>query len=180
MCDEGLLYKCRASETGMRGPQIWLKRAQFYHPQSVISMKICKRYTGSSRKNWSPSFLSLQIEHLIQVGFSVGITDWRNLQSTPLVWPLVAWYTEFHDDRFRHLSNIQVSILTIWEAAVLVLLMGHKYRHTDWREDVVSHWDGLRCYDIHTEFHKEWFRDSKVIGGGFTDTQTAWWYRKCI
>jgi hypothetical protein len=35
-------------------------------------------------------------------------------------------------------------------------------------------WDGLRC---HTKFHKDWFRQSKVVnGGGFT--QTARWSHK--
>jgi hypothetical protein len=37
----------------------------------------------------------------------------------------------------------------------------------------VCHWDGLRCHDIHTKFHKDWFRHSK-----FTDTQAAWWSHK--
>jgi hypothetical protein len=27
-----------------------------------------------------------------------------------------------------------------------------------------SGWDGLRCHDIHTKFHKAWFRHSKVKG----------------
>jgi hypothetical protein len=27
---------------------------------------------------------------------------------------------------------------------------------------------------IHTKFHKDWFRHSKVNMGGFADTQTAW------
>jgi hypothetical protein len=31
-------------------------------------------------------------------------------------------------------------------------------------------WDGLRCHDIHTNFHKYWFRHSNVIGGVHTDT----------
>jgi hypothetical protein len=32
--------------------------------------------------------------------------------------------------------------------------------------------DGLRCHDIHTEFHTDWFSHSKVdMGGGYTDTQ---------
>jgi hypothetical protein len=43
----------------------------------------------------------------------------------------------------------------------------------------VHRWDGLRCYDIHTKFPKDWFKHSKVNGvGGFTDTQTAWWLHK--
>jgi hypothetical protein len=31
-------------------------------------------------------------------------------------------------------------------------------------------WDGLRCHDIHTKFHRNWLRHSKVHGGG--DSQT--------
>jgi hypothetical protein len=27
---------------------------------------------------------------------------------------------------------------------------------------------------IHTKFHKDWFRHSKAVEGGYTDTQTAW------
>jgi hypothetical protein len=34
----------------------------------------------------------------------------------------------------------------------------------------VRQWDRLRCHDIHTEFHKEWFRHSKVGRGGYTDS----------
>jgi hypothetical protein len=35
----------------------------------------------------------------------------------------------------------------------------------------VSRWDGLRSHDIHTEFHKDWFRHSKVDQGRHTDRQ---------
>jgi hypothetical protein len=31
--------------------------------------------------------------------------------------------------------------------------------------------DGLRCHDIHTKFHKEWFRNSKVDAGTHTHRQ---------
>jgi hypothetical protein len=31
-------------------------------------------------------------------------------------------------------------------------------------------WDGLRCHNIHTKYHKAWFSHSKVDGGG-GDTQ---------
>jgi hypothetical protein len=30
----------------------------------------------------------------------------------------------------------------------------------------VRRWDGLRCHDMHTKFHEEWFRHSKVNWGG--------------
>jgi hypothetical protein len=36
-------------------------------------------------------------------------------------------------------------------------------------------WDGLRCRDISTKFHKDWFRHSQVNRG---DTQTATWPHK--
>jgi hypothetical protein len=36
----------------------------------------------------------------------------------------------------------------------------------------MQRWDGLRCHDIHTEFHKDWFRHSDVNRGRFTDTWT--------
>jgi hypothetical protein len=28
------------------------------------------------------------------------------------------------------------------------------------------------CHDIRTKFHTDWFRDSKVDSGGFTDTDS--------
>jgi hypothetical protein len=30
----------------------------------------------------------------------------------------------------------------------------------------VCHWSGLSCHDIRTKFRKDWFRHSKVFGGG--------------
>jgi hypothetical protein len=33
---------------------------------------------------------------------------------------------------------------------------------------------GLRCHDMHTRFHRNWFRRSKFGEGGLTDTQRAW------
>jgi hypothetical protein len=37
-------------------------------------------------------------------------------------------------------------------------------------------WDELRCHDIHTKFHNDWFRHSKINKGGYT--QRARWYHK--
>jgi hypothetical protein len=34
----------------------------------------------------------------------------------------------------------------------------------------VRHGDGLRGYDMHAKFHKDWFRHSKVNRGGYTDS----------
>jgi hypothetical protein len=33
---------------------------------------------------------------------------------------------------------------------------------------------GLKCHNIHTQFHKRLFIHPKVNRRGFTDTQTAW------
>jgi hypothetical protein len=39
--------------------------------------------------------------------------------------------------------------------------------------------DGLRCHGIRTRFNKDWFRQSKVNGGGgLSDTQTGWRWHK--
>jgi hypothetical protein len=38
----------------------------------------------------------------------------------------------------------------------------------------VHGWDGLRCRNIHTKFHKDWFRHLNIDG----DTQTARWSHK--
>jgi hypothetical protein len=44
--------------------------------------------------------------------------------------------------------------------------------------------DGLRYHDIHAKFHKDWFRHSKVDGGGYTDTmvisQTYFYFLKYV
>jgi hypothetical protein len=50
-----------------------------------------------------------------------------------------------------HACNIKVIISTIWEAAVLVLLMGRIYD--------VCHWDNLRWHGIYTKFHADLFRN---------------------
>jgi hypothetical protein len=46
------------------------------------------------------------------------------------------------------------SCLDIWEAVILVLLMD--------RICELHRWDGLRCHDIHTKFHTDWFSNPKV------------------
>jgi hypothetical protein len=38
----------------------------------------------------------------------------------------------------------------------------------------IRRWDGLRCHELHIRFHKDWFRNSKIDTGEYTDTQTAW------
>jgi hypothetical protein len=43
----------------------------------------------------------------------------------------------------------------------------------------VRRWDGLRCHDIYTKFHKDWSDIQKLLGK-YNDTQTAWWLYKPI
>jgi hypothetical protein len=37
----------------------------------------------------------------------------------------------------------------------------------------VRRFDERICHNMHIEFHKDWFSQSKVNKGAFTDTQTA-------
>jgi hypothetical protein len=61
-------------------------------------------------------------------GCNVGITDGTNLWGTPLKCPQCHdIHTKFYDDLFRQSSNIKVTASTIWEAPMLVLLMGGIY-----------------------------------------------------
>jgi hypothetical protein len=46
---------------------------------------------------------------------------------------------------------------------MLVLLKGEIYE--------IRRFDGVRCHDMHTKFHKDWFRQSKV-NKGETDKHT--------
>jgi hypothetical protein len=32
--------------------------------------------------------------------------------------------------------------------------------------DLLRRWDGLRCHDIHTKFHTDWFSHTNVVKGG--------------
>jgi hypothetical protein len=50
--------------------------------------------------------------------------------------------------------------LIIWEVIMLVLLMGGIYE--------IHHWDGIRCHDIRTKSHVDWFRHSEVDVAGYT------------
>jgi hypothetical protein len=81
---------------------------------------------------------------------------------------MLRWYnirTKFHDDRFRHLSNITVITVTIRDTVMLVLLIEGIYD--------VGHRDGLRRLDINAKFHKDWFSHSYVNRGDTpTDTHT--------
>jgi hypothetical protein len=62
----------------------------------------------------------------------------------------------------------------IWEELIvsfpLIRHGPHKKRKTSGGTRQCKIWDGLRCRDIHTNFHKDWFRLSNLIGRIHTDT----------
>jgi hypothetical protein len=96
-------------------------------------------------------------------GCSAGFTDERDLWSTPLRWSqLTCTYTKFHEDRFRHSSNIKVTASTSWEVAWLVLLQG--IYEVWW-------WGILGWHDIPTKIHDVRFRHSSNIK---VTTSTIW------
>jgi uncharacterized membrane protein YvlD (DUF360 family) len=75
-------------------------------------------------------------------------------------WDGLRWHnihTKFHNDRFKHSSNIKGIASIIWEAIVLALLMSGIYD--------VRRWNGFMSHDILTKFHKDWYRRSSNIKG---------------
>jgi hypothetical protein len=65
--------------------------------------------------------------------YSYNVCRWDDLRWRDI-------HMKFHEDWFEHLGNIKALTSTIWEAEVLVLLMGTIYE--------VRRWDGLRWHDI--------------------------------
>jgi hypothetical protein len=68
-------------------------------------------------------------------GCNAGITDGSDLWRTTFRW------TQFHEEWLGHSGNVEVITSTIWEAAVLVLVVGRTYD--------VYRWDYLRWYDTY-------------------------------
>jgi hypothetical protein len=62
---------------------------------------------------------------------------------------------KFHDDPFSHSSTIKIIASKIWEAAMLVLLMGGIYE--------VCRCDNNWLHDIHPKFHENLYRRSSNI-----------------
>jgi hypothetical protein len=74
-------------------------------------------------------------------GYNVGIPDERDLLYSPLTWPQVVWYTlhtKFHEDWHWHSSNVKI-FPKIWEASMLVLLMGWIYDVWCWHGIILKH-----------------------------------------
>jgi hypothetical protein len=64
---------------------------------------------------------------LIRRGEIYEVSLWNGLRSHDI-------HTKIHDDRLKHLSNIEAISSAIWEAAILVLLLGGICE--------IFHWDG--------------------------------------
>jgi hypothetical protein len=78
---------------------------------------------------------------------------------------------KFHDDRFRHSSNITVNTATIWEAVLLVLLIEGIYE--------LSPWYGLISHDIRIKFHEDLYSLSRNINVLHQKSErlVCWYYR---
>jgi hypothetical protein len=63
--------------------------------------------------------------------------------------------TKFHDDQFRHLSNITVITATICKSVMLVSLIKGIHH--------ICCWDGFMWRDTHTKFHEDWQGHSRNI-----------------
>jgi hypothetical protein len=59
------------------------------------------------------------------------------------------------------------AILKFWIRKLKICNVGI----TDGRDYEVRHWDGLRWHDIHTKFHTDWFRLSKVNRHRYADSK---------
>jgi hypothetical protein len=71
---------------------------------------------------------SIQLMLRLLRGCIAVITDWENSWIMSLKSP--KWhdiYANFHDDRFRHSSNVKIIAWAIWESTALVLLMGRRF-----------------------------------------------------
>jgi hypothetical protein len=93
---------------------------------------------------WEPAVLVLLMGRI----YDVHVRRWDGLRRYDI-------QTKFHDNWFRHSSDIKGITSAIWEAAVLALLIrGINY---------IRHWDGLRWHDIRTKIHDDLFRHSNYI-----------------
>jgi hypothetical protein len=63
--------------------------------------------------------------------------------------------TKLQEDQYRHLNNITIITVTIWEAVNLVLLVEVIYE--------VCRWDGFMWHDMSTKFPDDWFRGSSNV-----------------
>jgi hypothetical protein len=76
---------------------------------------------------------------MLQMGGIYDVSFWDGLWGHDI-------HTKFLGDRFRHLSNITVNTVTVWEADMLVLLIGGV--------NEVGRSEGLIWYDSIQSFMK--------------------------
>jgi hypothetical protein len=113
-------------------------------------------------------------------GYNVGITDGSDLWGTALRWPQMAWYAyKFHEDWFGHSRNIKVITSTVWETAVLVLLMGviYEVQHWDdlrWQICIKVPWRLVQAFKQYWGYYLDGLRDCSV---GITDAGDLWCVR---
>jgi hypothetical protein len=77
-------------------------------------------------------------------------------------------------------SRCLATIRGFLSSRCLATIGGYTYRHTEWWEGFfhLGRWNGLRCRDIRTKFHKYWFRHSEVNTGDTQTHTTATWSHK--
>jgi hypothetical protein len=105
-----------------------------------------------------------------------NMTEQEGLGRTNCLLPLT-WHGPHRKWRIQQFFYccvcVFVTAVKFLPSRCLAMLGGYTYRHTDWWE-IFFIKTGLRCHDICTKFHKDWFRHSKLNGGihRCTDTYT--------
>jgi hypothetical protein len=93
------------------------------------------KYTRSSGKNKLPTFLSYNTDYTAN--------DVSNNSSI--------------------VAHVHVATVTFLLSRCLAIIGGYTYRHTDvWEGFMKNAVEMAQNHDIHTKFHKDWFRHSKV------------------
>jgi hypothetical protein len=135
--------------------------------------------TRRSGKNWQPTFLWSHTDRIENDGSNSSSLPREGVQSRCLA--TIRGYTR-HTLPFDTTRTAQKTM----RPTILLLLVfvdlgtclpspcsamvgrgGYTYRHKVMEGiNEVCRWDRLRCHDIHTKFHTDWFRHSKF--GGYT------------
>jgi hypothetical protein len=115
---------------------------------------------------------------LIESQATLGIcaSDLYKPRSSGKNWlSIILWYnTDCIENNMSNnyfiVASVFVAVVTFLPSHCLAKIVGYTYRHRLMGEIYeVCCWDGLRCHDIHTKFHKDWFSHSEVDRG---DSQT--------
>jgi hypothetical protein len=101
---------------------------------------------------------------------------------------LTAYFPWYDMDNIEN-KTIDISYIVVCEFVAAVIFLASRFLATIRGIHIRTHrlmrgiyevrrWDGPSFRYIHTKFHKDWFRQSKVNREGYSDTQTAWGYHK--